>query len=78
MPAPQKLVVRGFMMSVDGLAAPWHMLEADHKNFFTRWSLSEVLRPFYPNVEVGLHTEHPLRTPEGTPLYYNLFAHAWR
>jgi SAM-dependent methyltransferase len=60
------------------LAVPWHMLEADHKNFFTRWSLTEVLRPFYPHVEVGLHTEHPLRTPEGTPLYYNLFAHAWR
>jgi hypothetical protein len=60
------------------LAVPWHMLEADHKNFFTRWSLAEALRPFYPNIEVGLHTEHPLRSPEGTPLYYNLFAHAWR
>jgi len=59
------------------LAVPWHMLEADHKNFFTRWSLAAMLRDFYANVEVGLHTEHPLKTPEGTPLYYNLFAVAW-
>jgi len=59
------------------LAVPWHMLEADHKNFFTRWSLAAMLRTFYANVEVGLHTEHPLKTPEGTPLYYNLFAVAW-
>lgn len=59
------------------LAVPWHMLEADHKNFFTRWSLTAALRDLYPNVEVGLHTEHPLKTPEGTALHYNLFAHAW-
>ena len=56
------------------LAVPWHMLEADHKNFFTRWSLGALLREFYPHVEVGFHTVHPLRTPEGTPAYYNLFA----
>jgi len=59
------------------LAVPWHMLEADHKNFFTRWSLAAMLRDFYANVEVGLHTEHPLKTPEDTRLYYNLFAIAW-
>lgn len=58
----------------DYLAVPWHMLEADHKNFFTRWSLGALLREFYPHVEVGFHTVHPLRTPEGTPAYYNLFA----
>jgi SAM-dependent methyltransferase len=56
------------------LAVPWHMLEADHKNFFTRWSLGSLLREFYAHVEVGFHTVHPLRTPEGTPAYYNLFA----
>jgi SAM-dependent methyltransferase len=56
------------------LAVPWHMLEADHKNFFTRWSLGALLREFYPHVEVGFHTAHPLKTPEGTPTYYNLFA----
>ncbi len=58
----------------DHLAVPWHMLEADHKNFFTRWSLGALLREFYPHVEVGFHTVHPLRTPEGTAGYYNLFA----
>ena len=56
------------------LAAPWHMLEADHKNFFTRASLGTLLREFYPHVEVGFHTAHPLKTPEGTQAYYNLFA----
>jgi SAM-dependent methyltransferase len=58
----------------DYLAVPWHMLEADHKNFFTRWSLGTLLREFYPHVEVGFHTVHPLKTPEGTQAYYNLFA----
>jgi len=56
------------------LAAPWHMLEADHKNFFTRASLGTLLREFYPQVEVGFHTVHPLKMPEGTTAYYNLFA----
>jgi len=58
----------------DYLAVPWHMLEADHKNFFTRWSLGALLREFYPHVEVGFHSVHPLRTPEGTPNHYHLFA----
>ena len=58
----------------DYLATPWHMLEADHKNFFTRWSLGSLLREFYPHVEVGFHTPYPLPTREGTPLHYNLFA----
>lgn len=58
----------------DYLATPWHMLEADHKNFFTRWSLGSLLREFYPSVEVGFHTPYPLPAPEGTPLHYNLFA----
>jgi SAM-dependent methyltransferase len=58
----------------DYLATPWHMLEADHKNFFTRWSLGSLLREFYPSVEVGFHTPYPLATREGTPLQYNLFA----
>lgn len=56
------------------LAVPWHMLEADHKNFFTRWSLASLLRQYYPQVEVGFHTLHPLRTVEGTPLHYHLLA----
>lgn len=58
----------------DYLAAPWHMLEPDHKNFFTRWSLGALLRQYYPRVEIGFHTLHPLPTKEGTPLHYHLLA----
>jgi SAM-dependent methyltransferase len=58
----------------DHLATPWHMLEATHTNFFTRWSLGTLLREFYPRVELRFHTPYPLRTVEGTPLYYNLLA----
>jgi SAM-dependent methyltransferase len=58
----------------DHLAAPWHMLEPDHKNFFTRWSLGALLREHYSHVEVRFHTTYPLRTAEGLPLHYNLFA----
>jgi 2-polyprenyl-3-methyl-5-hydroxy-6-metoxy-1,4-benzoquinol methylase len=58
----------------DQRATPWHMLEADHKNFFTRWSLGALLRQFYPHVELRFHTPYPLRTLEGTPLHYHLFA----
>jgi SAM-dependent methyltransferase len=58
----------------DHLATPWHMLEADHKNFFTRHSLGALLRPFYAQVELGFHTAYPLRTVEGTPLHYHLLA----
>ena len=58
----------------DHLATPWHMLEATHTNFFTRWSLGALLREFYPHVELRFHTPYPLRTIEGTPLHYNLLA----
>lgn len=58
----------------DHLAAPWHMLEPDHKSFFTRWSLGAILREYYAHVEVRFHTPYPLRSPSGTPLHYNLFA----
>lgn len=81
--APRQLIVSvpnsellGYLH--DYLATPWHMLEADHKNFFTRWSLGSLLREFYPHIEVGFHTPYPLATPEGTPLHYNLFAVAHR
>jgi SAM-dependent methyltransferase len=81
--APRKLIVSvpncellGYLW--DHLATPWHMLEASHVNFFTRWSLGELLRGFYPEVELGFHTPYPLRTIEGTPLHYNLLAVATR
>ena len=59
-------------------AVPWHMLEADHKNFFTRWNLGALLREFYPRVELLEHTAHPWATVEATPLFNNLFAIASR
>lgn len=77
--APKQLIVSvpncellGYLW--DHLAAPWHMLEADHKNFFTRWSLGALLGEFYSRVELRFHTRFPLRTLEGTPLHYHLFA----
>ena len=53
---------------------PWHLLEADHKNFFTRASLRELLRKHFANVEVFSYAEHPLRTPDGIALHLHLFA----
>ena len=58
----------------DHLATPWHMLEPDHKSFFTRWSLGAILREYYAHVEVRFHTPYPLLSPSGTPLHYHLFA----
>ncbi|HTB80508.1 MAG TPA: class I SAM-dependent methyltransferase [Opitutaceae bacterium] len=56
------------------LVVPWHLLEADHKNFFTRWSLRALLAHHYQRVEVVSYGEAPLRTAEGTRLDYHLFA----
>ena len=36
----------------DWETVPWHMLEGDHKNFFTRTSLHELLAFHFPRVEV--------------------------
>lgn len=53
---------------------PWHLLEADHKNFFTRWSLAAALRKHFARAEVLTYGEMHLRTPEGDPLHLHLFA----
>ncbi len=53
---------------------PWHLLEGDHKNFFTRPSLRKLLGEFFRNVEVLSYAPIPLRTPEGLPLHNHLFA----
>lgn len=53
---------------------PWHMLEGDHKNFFTRSSLRRVLGEFFRNVEVLTYGPLPLSSPEGLPLHNHLFA----
>lgn len=77
--APRRLIVSvpncellGYLW--DHLATPWHMLESTHVNYFTRWSLGALLREFYPQVELRCYSGYPLRTVEGTPLYYNLLA----
>ena len=53
---------------------PWHLLEADHKNFFTRASFGSLLRKFFREVEVFSYGEPPLRTRENIPLHLHLFA----
>ena len=58
----------------DWLVAPWHILEADHKNFFTRESLRSLLLRSFTAVEVFSYGQHPLRTREGVALDYHLFA----
>jgi SAM-dependent methyltransferase len=58
----------------DWETVPWHMLEGDHKNFFTRTSLRELLVPHFSRVEVFSHIEHPLRTRDGVALHVHLCA----
>jgi SAM-dependent methyltransferase len=58
----------------DWEAVPWHMLEADHKNFFTRTSLRELLAAHFSRVEVFSYSEHPLRTRDGIALHAHLCA----
>ena len=58
----------------DWETVPWHMLEGDHKNFFTRTSLHKLLAPHFPRVEVLSYSEHPLRTRDGIALHAHLFA----
>jgi len=58
----------------DWETVPWHMLEGDHKNFFTRTSLRELLFPHFSGVEVFSYADHPLRTRDGIALHAHLFA----
>lgn len=53
-------------------AVPWHLLEGDHKNFFTRTSLRDLLARHFSRVEVFSYGEHPLRTRDGIPLHIHL------
>jgi SAM-dependent methyltransferase len=53
---------------------PWHLLEADHKNFFSRSSLRHLLGQHFRRVEVLDYAPLPLRTMQGLPLYIHLFA----
>jgi 2-polyprenyl-3-methyl-5-hydroxy-6-metoxy-1,4-benzoquinol methylase len=53
---------------------PWHLLEGDHKLFFTRSSLRELLLRYFARVEVFSYADHALPTLEGIPLHVHLFA----
>lgn len=56
-------------------ALPWHMLEPDHKNFFSHASLSATLRRRFNHVEVLEYGPLPLlRSQDGLPVYNHLFA----
>lgn len=58
----------------DWRVVPWHLLEGDHQNFFTRGSLRSLLVQHFRSVEIFSYGEHPLRTREGVPLHVHLFA----
>ena len=58
----------------DWRVAPWHLLEADHKNFFTRESLRSLLSCFFRHVEIFPYGEHPLRTRDDVAVHVHLFA----
>jgi len=58
----------------DWRVVPWHLLEGDHRNFFTRGSLHRLLSQSFHQVEVFPYGEHPLRTGDGVALYVHLFA----
>jgi SAM-dependent methyltransferase len=53
---------------------PWHLLEGDHKSFFTRASLRTLLRRHFRDVEVFSYGEHPLHSREEIPLHVHFFA----
>jgi len=58
----------------DWAVVPWHMLEADHKNFFTRASLRALLEGCFRRVEVFSYSEHRLRTRDEIAVHAHLFA----
>ena len=60
-------------------ALPWHMLESDHKNFFTVRSLSELLKRYYASVETFEYGPLPdFRSTEGLEIMNHVFAIARR
>jgi 2-polyprenyl-3-methyl-5-hydroxy-6-metoxy-1,4-benzoquinol methylase len=58
----------------DRLVAPWHLLEGDHRNFFTRFNLRPLLAGYFRSVEILDYGHQPLSSPDGLPLPYHLFA----
>ncbi|MDB5071259.1 MAG: hypothetical protein JWM87_2370 [Candidatus Eremiobacteraeota bacterium] len=60
-------------------AIPWHMLETDHKNFFTRRGLARTLRSAFREVEVIEYGPiDSFRTGDDVPVFNHLLAVARR
>lgn len=56
-------------------ALPWHMLEPDHRNFFSRASLRSTLARRYSDVDVLEYGALPvLHARDGLPIFNHLFA----
>lgn len=80
----QRVIRRRLLVSVPNLelipylhpyaVVPWHLLEADHKNFFSRASLRHLLSQHFRRVEVLDYAPLPLRSLHGLPLNIHLFA----
>ena len=58
----------------DRLMVPWHLLEADHKNFFTRLGLRATLERHFRHVEIVPYGVMPVASSNDAPVYYHLFA----
>lgn len=56
------------------LVVPWHMLEADHKHFFSSSNLKSLLQDHFSIVETIPYGELPRRTAEGATVYNHLLA----
>ena len=60
-------------------ALPWHMLEGDHKWFFTARTLEGILKPYYSHVETFEYgaIEH-LNSIDGIPVHNHIMAVGFR
>ncbi|QYM80752.1 class I SAM-dependent methyltransferase [Horticoccus luteus] len=58
------------------MLAPWHMLEGDHRNFFSRFILRDLLLRSFRHVEVFDYGTAPATTRENLNVGYHLFAFA--
>ena len=80
----RRLARRSVIISVPNVAAipllfpfgvtPWHLLEVDHKNFFSPGNLATLLSGHFEHVDVVPYGELPLRTPEGARITNHLLA----
>lgn len=58
------------------MLAPWHILEGDHRHFFSRFILRELLQRSFRHVEVLEYGTAPATTREDLNVGYHLFAFA--